>query len=247
MLESTCTWGDCDRPAFARGLCSRCHMRARRAGTLANFSSPDVQCAQCGGLFPEGTKSGKSYCSSTCQQLAYKRAQAARRVDLLGERNCALCLEPVPLERRKDARHCSVQCQQADWYLSNAERLREAARTWASGNRDRRNEYQHRREARKLALDAERIDIERVWERDGWVCWICRAPVDPTKRFPDPSSRSIDHVIPLARGGAHTFANVATAHLRCNISKKDRLLSHLPSWFNSEGEEEPLAVAAESA
>ena len=42
------------------------------------------------------------------------------------------------------------------------------------------------------------------------------------------------------------MANVALAHLRCNISKKDRLLEHLPHWYDSEGEEVP-GVVAESA
>lgn len=59
-------------------------------------------------------------------------------------------------------------------------------------------------------------------------------------------SRSLDHVIPLNKGGPHTLANVATAHLRCNISKKDRLLGHLPHWFSLEGGEVP-GVVAESA
>lgn len=247
MLNSTCQWTDCDRPTFARGLCQRCNMRARRAGNLLSFRSPDVECSHCGALFAEGTKAGKRFCSTTCQQGAYKQAKAQERVALLGERNCTYCLEPVPLERRADAKHCSTECQQSDWYWRHAERVRESARVWAQENPDRRNEYQHRREARKVGLNTERINLEQVWARDHGNCWICTLPVDPDARFPAPLSRSLDHIIPLARGGSHTFNNVATAHLRCNISKKDRLLSHLPSWFDSEGEEEPLAMATQSA
>lgn len=247
MLNSTCQWQDCDRPTFARGLCQRCHMRARRAGSLSTFRSPDVECSHCGTLFAEGTKSGKRFCSTECQGLAYKRAKAQERVSLLGERNCAFCLEPVPLERRADAKHCSTECQQSDWYFRHGDRLRQAARSWAQANPDRRSEHHHRREARKAGIATERIDIDVVWARDNGHCWICSGLVDPDAKYPHPLSRSLDHIIPLAKGGSHTLNNVATAHLRCNISKKDRLLSHLPSWFNSEGEEEPLAMATKSA
>jgi HNH endonuclease len=36
---------------------------------------------------------------------------------------------------------------------------------------------------------------------------------------PDPLSKSLDHLIPLSRGGTHEPANVSLAHLRCNVSR----------------------------
>jgi 5-methylcytosine-specific restriction endonuclease McrA len=40
-----------------------------------------------------------------------------------------------------------------------------------------------------------------------------------------PFSASLDHIIPYAIPGCpgHVWANVALAHLRCNISKNDRV------------------------
>lgn len=97
-----------------------------------------------------------------------------------------------------------------------------------------------------MAVEYEQIDIAEVFARDDGNCWICALPVDFALAYPNPLSRSLDHVIPLSKGGPHTMANVALAHLRCNISKKDRLLEHLPHWFDFEGEEVP-GVVAESA
>ncbi|WP_158070491.1 HNH endonuclease [Streptomyces luteocolor] len=35
-------------------------------------------------------------------------------------------------------------------------------------------------------------------------------------------SPSLDHVIPLSRGGSHRRDNVQLAHLRCNLRKNNR-------------------------
>lgn len=242
MLDSSCNWEDCDRPAFSKGLCQRCYMRARRAGNVGSFRSPDVLCRRCGIYYSEGTKSGKYFCSKQCQLAQQHEDRAMRRVLLLGERTCGFCQGPVPLELRNDARNCSVRCQQASWYLQNDDRLRKAARVWARQNPDSRLEMNERRRARKLALQSEPVDIAAVWDRDEGKCWICSSVVPRDAKYPHPLSRSLDHVIPLAKGGGHTFSNVALAHLRCNISKQDRLLESLPHWFELGREEEPGVV-----
>jgi hypothetical protein len=33
------------------------------------------------------------------------------------------------------------------------------------------------------------------------VCWICGGWLDPELKWPDPWSRSADHVVPVSRGG----------------------------------------------
>jgi 5-methylcytosine-specific restriction endonuclease McrA len=45
--------------------------------------------------------------------------------------------------------------------------------------------------------------------RDHWTCHICHKKVTE-------ADWSLDHLIPLSKGGAHTPANVALAHRRCN-------------------------------
>ena len=56
-------------------------------------------------------------------------------------------------------------------------------------------------------------------ERDGAGCSICGCEVDFGKFFPDPWSPSVDHVIPLARGGLNVPENLALARLGCNREK----------------------------
>lgn len=80
-----------------------------------------------------------------------------------------------------------------------------------------------RRRARKLAAFVEDFDRAAVFERDGWVCQLCGGVVDPNVRWPDPLSASVDHIVPLSRGGAHGLDNVQLAHMGCNSRKWNHL------------------------
>ena len=62
-----------------------------------------------------------------------------------------------------------------------------------------------------------------IAERDHWTCGICRGPVNPRRIFPDPLAGSLDHIVPLSKGGSDEDpANVQLAHFRCNWSKGNR-------------------------
>ncbi|MFF4848781.1 HNH endonuclease [Streptomyces sp. NPDC001194] len=62
-------------------------------------------------------------------------------------------------------------------------------------------------------------------KRDGSDCRLCDTAIDLGLKFPDPFSVSIDHVLPRAKGGSDAAVNLQLAHLRCNIVKRDRLLT----------------------
>lgn len=51
------------------------------------------------------------------------------------------------------------------------------------------------------------------------ACHICGKPIDYTLKTPDPMSFEVDHVVPLAKGGADELSNKAAAHRRCNRAK----------------------------
>lgn len=93
--------------------------------------------------------------------------------------------------------------------------------------REQRRRSDHRRRVRKQNPDGrcDQVDLDRVAERDGWCCQLCGVPVDLTLEYPDRMARSIDHAVPLAAGGAHTFENCQLAHWICNVRKGDRLES----------------------
>lgn len=75
----------------------------------------------------------------------------------------------------------------------------------------------HRRRSRKSG--GEIIYRRRVYDRDRQRCHICGEHIDWSLKSPDPAGFTIDHVVPLSRGGTHTYANVASAHRSCNSAK----------------------------
>ena len=57
------------------------------------------------------------------------------------------------------------------------------------------------------------------------VCGICGKPVDKSFKFPHPLSPSIDHIIPVDKGGHPSdMSNLQLAHLCCNRFKSDKLV-----------------------
>lgn len=90
--------------------------------------------------------------------------------------------------------------------------------------------YALRRQARHISRAGgvgEILDFREICERDDWTCHICGCEVDPQLRYPNPRSKSLDHVIPLARGGAHTAQNTRLAHLVCNLRKGKQLTEEM--------------------
>ena len=56
-------------------------------------------------------------------------------------------------------------------------------------------------------------------------CGICGRPVNFDKKFPDPWSATLDHIIPIQKGGdPASLENLQLAHLQCNRIKATKLV-----------------------
>lgn len=56
-------------------------------------------------------------------------------------------------------------------------------------------------------------------------CGICGRPVDFHKTFPDPWSATLDHIVPVVKGGdPASIENLQLAHLACNRAKSSKIL-----------------------
>lgn len=63
------------------------------------------------------------------------------------------------------------------------------------------------------------IDREDVFDFFGWICIVCEQEIERHLEYPDKMSATLEHIIPLSRGGTHTWDNVAPSHLLCNGKK----------------------------
>ena len=68
------------------------------------------------------------------------------------------------------------------------------------------------------------ITLEKLFSRDSGICYLCGGACDwddMTDGNAGDSYPSIDHVLPLAKGGTHTWDNIKLAHRKCNWEKRD--------------------------
>ena len=76
--------------------------------------------------------------------------------------------------------------------------------------------HTQRRARERGARTGERVYRRRVFERDGFRCHLCGKAMSMDAVAPHPLSPSLDHVVPLSKGGTHTYDNCRAAHLLCN-------------------------------
>lgn len=63
---------------------------------------------------------------------------------------------------------------------------------------------------------SERFNRKRMYVRDGFCCVYCGAQASSDVTL------TVDHVVPLSRGGSTSFQNCVTACYQCNIRKANR-------------------------
>ena len=90
---------------------------------------------------------------------------------------------------------------------------------------DRRRDNYHRRRARlNGATNGDKVLRATLIARDNGQCQLCGHTIDLTLTYPHPRSASIDHRIPISKGGEHSMANTQLSCLECNVRKSDRIV-----------------------
>lgn len=181
-------------------------------------------CEWCSTALPVDAHVLKRYCSGSCRAARLRAAADAdgrsrQWRDVTNERQrrkaevsvCQQC--GVSFQQTHKRRYCSRKCSNRAYALDRKTR---------PGYRQLQAERQRRRRAQKRTPTVERFMAEEIYERDGWRCHLCQRKV---RRKVDPNhdmAPTIDHLTPLALGGEHSRANVATAHRICNSRKNFR-------------------------
>jgi len=137
-------------------------------------------------------------CVSCFKEQVTQNYERTRETKLARERE----LHAADPERRRS--------RDRERYLQRRETQSEYLREWKKRNRDRVNAYEAARRARvKGSPETEFIDRMQIYERDGGRCHICERPTWE-------GDFTLDHLIPLSKGGAHVRTNIAVAHRDCN-------------------------------
>ncbi len=109
----------------------------------------------------------------------------------------------------------------------NNEKMKSRQKDYRQANPDKYRLYNRKRRALKRGVYHEPYMNNYVFERDGWICGICGRKINRRLKHPNPLSSSIDHIIPLSKGGNDDPVNAQAAHLRCNFGKHNRKIGQL--------------------
>ncbi len=116
-------------------------------------------------------------------------------------------------------------------YAADAEAMREKSRKWREANpikfqeqgkRYRENnvikilDKNAKRRAVLKGATVEKVDRGEIYIRDNGLCGICGLHVSL-------HDVTLDHIIPLSKGGEHSKLNVQIAHRSCNSAKGAKL------------------------
>lgn len=91
----------------------------------------------------------------------------------------------------------------------------------------------HEQRATFYGVPVETVSCIDVFERDHWTCQLChRRVLRKAKRSVrtgrlHPRTASIDHIVPLSRGGSHSERNCQCACLRCNVRKGSKMIGQI--------------------
>lgn len=220
----------CSKPCSSKAFNQR-----RDGASIAQglaLSAQVAHCPECGGDFSPsvprscGGYAKRKYCSERCRVNASARR---RRATPAGQAYYKSRVEAglyAEASRKMRARRRVVEAMECIYCGVGFERTKGTSKVLC-GKRECKLAFQldscHRRNARLREATVEKFTRAEVFERDGWTCGVCGGGVDPGAPARSPWSASLDHIIPLAKGGAHSRENTQCAHLVCNIRKSDSL------------------------
>lgn len=190
-----------------------------------------VRCALCGGEFERTYHNITTRDGVTCPCCT--ESERKRKAD---EKKTEMVL-------KRQAKELRIKERQAEEERKKVERIHKCPVCGTETNRPKyccpdcakKSSNKQRDHRRRMKIKARLIDnditVEGLYRRDSGVCYLCGGRCnleDYTVRdgafvagdwYP-----SIDHVVPLAKGGEHSWNNVRLAHRRCNTLKSDKII-----------------------
>jgi len=200
-------------PHYRGGEKLYCSLPCRRQARNAKMKlerSEEKKCLRCSTNFQKSSKT-RNYCSETCRQITNKERAASASAafykelypDGIKRKPCGWCGETleVPAKKtlasRKYHETCSLEAQRARYRIKTVKR-------------------QSKTKPSRLAAD-------QVLREYGDKCHICSEPIDLELARTSRMGLTVDHVIPLSKGGTDELANLRPAHWICNNRKSDKL------------------------
>lgn len=207
-------------------LCETCRKISyyKRSGRYIHVTYPLKPCEWCGQEF-RPQRSHTRFCGLKCirahSDYRTRDKPRPRPQRLVACHGCGITtMRSMRLDEA--GRYCSRECD-----IASMQRVaEEKAALERIGGKD--PSPSGRRLHRIRSRPRDKINPSKVFARDSWKCQLCRRTLKPSDRGTvKPVAPELDHIIPIAAGGSHTWGNVQLACRECNQRKRAKALGQL--------------------
>lgn len=138
-------------------------------------------------------------------------------------------------ERRERSRFCSDRCYQLDYARRNAEKRRQTSVQWRKDNAERKRaanrKWFRENPATMAAITARRRNAAGPGVTNEQWRLILSMTDNRCSYCGRDGKMTMDHVVPLSRGGLHAVENVTPACHSCNSRKNAKdVRDWMPGW-----------------
>lgn len=207
-------------------ICSACKSDLPLASFNKDKSKRDGKCSRCREC--NKARSAQWYIDNKETALEQRKERFQRKRD-------------IEIQQMREWRRANPERKKASddaWRVANIDRVKRNALDWSRRNRDsvyartaaykranpqRVMEWSHRRRASQWGSGSFPVsdrELTRLKSRHDGCCAYCGSSENMT----------IDHVVPLSRGGTHSIGNLLPACGFCNFSKGAKLLTEWRAW-----------------
>jgi len=189
----------------------------KRRSTAQDKRAKGKVCVICGSIFHPYNIS-EIYCSNECRKTKGRNDYHKNVVAILRQQrehfwatreerkpfNCMECGQVVipkyETKSNRQRKYCSNKCM-------NKYTKRIEGRT-------------HKERARRYGVSYETVDPIKVFMRDGYRCQLCNIKLNKKNRGTNrDDAPELDHIIPLSKGGEHSYRNTQCSCRKCNMDK----------------------------
>lgn len=212
--------------------CSGCR-RADGGGLRSSLRSyGPIECGVCGCKF-YASRRDTQYCGSACahevlstRAAALRKARAFVKHEVRVYRKWAVRAAKSKEDKDRAAKHRQAlarNCKECGSAFV-ARNSRGAFCSPTCSLKDQRRTARRKRRAQIKGARTEPVNPTTVFNRDSWTCQLCGASTPKWARGTcDDCAPELDHIVPLARGGEHSYKNTQCLCRGCNHNKSDSL------------------------
>lgn len=195
---------------YCSDVCAMAGKKSKRKRYFYDRKVKEYACEICGKIFLS-KQSKASFCYKKCVALHRRNLAEQKRVYSV----CKKCGKKFFRPKNRPFVDSNTFCS------------RECAGVGEIGlgkTKKRKSAGSHYHRAKFYGSDFEFFNPFDVFERDNWICQICGKSTPKKNRGSKlHNAPQLDHIVPISKGGPHTYSNTQCLCRDCNLKKSDKI------------------------